>query len=171
MIALAGLPASGKSAVAGRLHKALDSVLLDKDRVREFIFQQHVDYSDSQNDLCVEMMYQAATYLLSKDEVPNVIIDGRSYSKKVQIERLKAVASQIPCRLIIVECTCSAESARQRLERDHGVHPAKDRDYALYSRSSAAAEQIEEPRLILDTDKLSVDECALQALNYVSGIQ
>jgi len=130
MIVLAGLPASGKSAVAVRLNKALDSVLLDKDRVRDFFFQEHVDYSNEQNDLCVEMMYQVASYLLLKDEAPIVIIDGRSYSRK-----------------------------------------AKDRDYALYSRSKAAADQIDEPRLVLDTDKLSADECALRALSYVAEFQ
>ena len=94
IIALAGLPASGKSAVAVRLHKALDSVLLDKDRVRDFLFQQYVDYSNAQNDLCVEMMYETASYLLSKDEAPVVIIDGRSYSKKSQIETLIAFVSK-----------------------------------------------------------------------------
>jgi len=143
MIVLAGLPASGKSAVAVRLNKALDSVLLDKDRVRDFFFQEHVDYSNEQNDLCVEMMYQVASYLLLKDEAPIVIIDGRSYSRKVQIERLKAVVAQVRCNLIIVECICSPASARQRLERDYGVHP----------------------------DKLSADECALRALSYVAEFQ
>ena len=171
MIVLAGLPASGKSAVAVRLNKALDSVLLDKDRVRDFFFQEQVDYSNEQNDLCVEMMYQVASYLLLKDEAPIVIIDGRSYSRKVQIERLKAVVAQVRCNLIIVECICSPASARQRLERDYGVHLAKDRDYALYSRSKAAADQIDEPRLVLDTDKLSADECALRALSYVAEFQ
>lgn len=171
IIALAGLPASGKSAVAIRMHAALDSVLLDKDRVREFFFQQHVDYSGAQNDLCVGMMYEVAQYLLAKDDAPVVIIDGRSYSRKSQINTLKAIVANAHCRLIVIECICSAESARQRLEQDQGVHPAKDRDYALYLRSKAAAEPIEEPRLVLDTDNLSADECARQALDYVAGIR
>lgn len=170
MIVLAGLPASGKSAVAVRLHKALDSVLLDKDQVRESLFQNHVDYSGEQNDLCVEMMYKVASYLLSKDDAPIVIIDGRSFSRKTQIERLKAVVAKLQCKLVLIECVCSSESARQRLEQDQGVHPAKDRDYSLYSRSKAAAEPITEPRLLLDTDNLSADECARKALDYMASV-
>lgn len=168
IIALAGLPASGKSAVAIRLHKALDSVLLDKDRVRDFLFQQYVDYSKEQNDLCVELMYQSAGYLLSKENSPVVIFDGRSYSRKSQIEALKHVVSTAQCRLCLIECVCSAASAKLRLQQDQGVHPAKDRDYAMYSRSKASADPIEEPRLTLDTDNLSADECGKKALAYVA---
>ncbi|MFK7860217.1 MAG: AAA family ATPase [Granulosicoccus sp.] len=169
IIALTGLPASGKSAVAIRLHKALDSVLLDKDRVRESMFQRYVDYSREQNDLCLDLIYQAALYLLSRERSPVVIIDGRSYSRKSQVDTLKNVVAKARCRLCLVECICSAESARQRLLQDQGVHPAKDRDYAMYLRSKASAEPIEEPRLILDTDELSADECAEKALAYMAG--
>lgn len=169
MIVLAGLPASGKSAVALRLHDALDSVLLDKDRVRDFLFQGYVDYSNKQNDLCVKMMYTTALYLLSKDSAPAVIIDGRSYSRKLQIDTLKTFVNQAHCKLILIECICSSESARQRLENDQGVHLAKDRNYAMYMRSKAAAEPITEPRLILDTDQLSIDKCTQKALDYIAA--
>ena len=171
MIVLAGLPASGKSAIALRLHGALKSVLLDKDRVRDFLFQEYVDYSNAQNDLCVDTMYEVASYLLSKDEPPAVIIDGRSYSRKLQIERLKVIVAKAQCQLFLIECICSSESARQRLQQDQGVHLARDRNYAMYSKSRATAEPIEEPRLILDTDMLSADECASRALEYVAATQ
>lgn len=171
IIALAGLPASGKSAIALRLNKALDSVLLDKDRVRDLIFQQHVDYSHEQNDLCVRWMYQAALYLLSKDPSPVVIIDGRSYSKSAQIVALKDTVTKARCKLCLVECVCSAESAKRRLQQDQGIHPAKDRDYALYLRSRAEAEPINEPRLTLDTDSLSAEECCERVLAYLAVLQ
>lgn len=165
--ALAGLPASGKSAVASRLHTMVDSVLLDKDIVRAFLFNRYVDYSDAQNDVCLDIMYEVSLYLLSRPNAPLVIIDGRSYSKAHQVKSLIEVSEKAQCRLRIVECVCSAESARQRLLNDQGVHPAKDRDYELYCRSLAAAEPITEPKLKLDTDKLSADECADRALAYL----
>ncbi|MFK8083771.1 MAG: AAA family ATPase [Granulosicoccus sp.] len=168
IIALTGLPASGKSSVATRLHAVLDSVLLDKDKVRDSLFKTYVDYSDEQNDLCVDLIYQVALYLLRKDEPPAVIIDGRSYSRKYQIDALKNIVVMAQCRLCIIECICSAESARQRLLKDQAVHPAKDRDYAMYLQRRASAEPIQENRLTLDTDSLSVDECAERALAYVA---
>ena len=170
LLAFAGLPASGKSAVASRLHQALDSVLLDKDQVREFFFQQHVDYTDVQNDLCIDLMYQAAEYLMSSPQPPLVIIDGRSYSKRVQIDALKSTALRSRCRLCIVECICSADTAKTRLAQDQGIHPARDRDYAMYMRSKAAAEPILEPRLTLDTDRWTADECCQQTLNYLAKL-
>jgi len=169
LIAMAGLPASGKSALAVRLHEALDGLLLDKDKVIAFLFQQHVDYTDEQNDLCMDVIYRTARYALAKDNAPVVVIDGRSYSRNYQIDALKRVATEGGCRLFIVECVCSAASARTRLEQDQGVHLAEDRNYAMYLRSREAADPITEPRLTLDTDSMNADECAARALSYLRG--
>jgi len=167
VIAMAGLPASGKSAVALKLHKDVESVLLNKDSVRNFMFDRYVDYSNEQNDLCMEMMYQVAFYLLSREESPLVILDGRSFSRRSQIDRLKIFVGEARCTLRIIECLCSASSARERLQKDQDSHPAKDRDYSMYLRSRASAELIVEPRLILDTDALSREECGQRALAYI----
>lgn len=169
VVAMAGLPASGKSAVALKLHDATDSVLLNKDNVRDFMFDRYVDYSTEQNDLCIEMMYQVALYLLSRKDSPLVIIDGRSFSRRTQIDRLHAFVSEAQCTLRIIECVCSKESARERLHKDKGIHPAKDRNFAMYSKSRASADTIVEPRLTLDTDALSEDECGRRAIAYIVG--
>ena len=169
VIAMAGLPASGKSAVALRLLNATDSVLLNKDSVRDFMFARFVDYSTEQNDLCIEMMYQVALYLLSKKDSPFVIIDGRSFSRRSQIERLHAFVSDAQCTLRIIECVYSIESARERLLKDQDNHPAKDRNFAMYSKSRASADTIVAPRLTLDTDVLSEAECARRAIDYIVG--
>jgi len=169
IIAMAGLPASGKSAIALRLHEKLDSILLNKDHVRDLLFQQYVDYTNEQNDLCLDTMYQVTSYLLSRDSAPIIIIDGRSYSRKSQIDALKSIVTRANAKLFLIECVCSDESAKRRLKLDEGVHPARDRDYALYVKSKSAAEPLEEPRLILDTDNLSVDKCARRAMEFVTG--
>lgn len=167
MIALAGLPASGKSALGAELCKALDAVLLDKDRVRECLFAGHVDYSRSQNDLCVNMMYEVAHYLLTRQASANVILDGRTYSRRYQIDALKSAADRAAVSLVIIECVCSEDTARQRLEQDRGVHPAQDRDFELYLRSKAAAEPIEDPRLVIATDELDLSGAVERVLQYL----
>lgn len=169
MIAMAGLPASGKSALGLQLQRALDAVLLDKDKVRDFLFAEYVDYSNGQNDLCLSVIYDVAHYLLQGAEPPIVILDGRTYSKRYQVEAVKAAADRSGCTLIIIECFCSEESARQRLESDQGVHLAKDRDFQMYLRSKAAADAIEEPKLTIDTDRYSLQQCLEQALSYVQS--
>lgn len=164
---MAGLPASGKSVLATELQKVLSGVLLDKDQVREFLFKAHVDYSRKQNDLCVEVMFSTAKYLLTKPSPPAVIVDGRTFSRHYQIEALKALSSAVPCRLAIVECVCSEKTAKFRLQRDEHKHPAKDRDYAMYQASKASAEPINEPKCVVDTDKQTIEQCVNQVLAHL----
>lgn len=171
LIVFAGLPASGKTAIARRLHKELDAVMLDKDLVRDFMFQGHVDYSDQQNDLCVDLMYQVAEYLLIQENPPFVILDGRSYSRRKQIDSLKCLVTRLECRLCLVECTCTEETAKNRLAMDEGIHIAADRNFSMYVRSKASSEPINEPRLILDTDYCSPEQACEQVLDYLSGLK
>ena len=64
IVAMAGLPASGKSTVARLLATRLPAVLLDKDAVRGALFPSaEIDYSTAQDDLCVDVMLQVAGHL------------------------------------------------------------------------------------------------------------
>jgi len=167
IIAMAGLPASGKSAVAERLRDALPAVLLDKDAVRAFLFTKHVDYSREQNDLCLDIIYNVSTYLLQHKLAPRILLDGRTYSRRYQIDAVKRTADQAGVPLYILECICSEASAKMRLEHDQQAHPAQDRNFAMYQRSRAAAEPINEPKLTIETDKHSLDRCVELALDYL----
>ena len=168
IIAMAGLPASGKSDVGAQLQRVLGAVLLDKDRVRNFLFASYVDYSRRQNDLCLGVMYDVANYLLTTSSPSVVILDGRTYSRRYQIAAVKAAAERSGSRLLIIECVCSEESAKARLQNGQGNHLAKDRDFEMYLRSKAAAEPIDEPKLVLETDICSLEQCLEQALRYVN---
>ena len=179
LVALAGLPASGKSTLARRLKAALGATLLDKDALRAFLFEHRVDYSAAQNDLVVDIAYRVAAYLHGRSldgrpggssgshVEPIVLIDGRTYSEHRQVEALKAAAAGMGARLLIIECRCSEETARARLAADVGTHPAADRDFSLYLRRRAGAEPIVEPRLSLDTDALSPEDCTARAIAYL----
>jgi hypothetical protein len=52
----------------------------------------------------------------------------------------------------ILECVCSAKTARQRLDEQIG-HPAGNRDYQMYLRVKAGFEQIALPKTVVDTDQ------------------
>lgn len=167
LIAMAGLPASGKSAVARRLSHELEAVLLDKDQVRACLFADYVEYSRTQDDLCVSVMYDVACYHLEQRPGTPVILDGRTYSRGYQIDAVTQTAIRAEVALYIIECVCSSETALMRLMADRDTHPAQDRDALLYEKSRAAAEPIVEPRLILNTDDRTEDQCAQIALGYV----
>ena len=166
LIAFAGLQATGKSTLAKKLQQELLAILLDKDIVRDCLFAEHVDYSAAQNDLCLNIIYQLSGYYLQKNPESKIILDGRTYSKRYQIEALKQAANQFHTQFRIIECVCSEESTRKRLEHDQN-HLAKDRDFALYQRIKAAADPIIEPKLVIDTDLLSLEESIAKIITYL----
>ena len=167
LIAMAGLPASGKSVIARKLAQRLQGIVLDKDEARASLFGTYVDYTREQDDLCVAILYDVARYHRSQRPGTPIILDGRTYSRRYQVAALKQAAERMAVPLTIVECVCAPESAKQRLEQDFGVHLARDRDYSLYLRSCAGAEPIEEPKLILDTDRHDPEECVAQVLAFL----
>lgn len=154
LIAMAGLPASGKSVLARQLSKALPAAILDKDQVRAALFSpEDLEYSLAQDDFCVDILLQAASYLLAKGRL--VILDGRPFSRRYHVERLVRYARDNQIQLKLIECTCPDPIVRQRLDRDvaEGSHLAQNRDYAMYLRVKAQAEPITVPRLVVDTSR------------------
>jgi predicted kinase len=88
LIAIAGLPGSGKSALAARLAKSLPAVVLNKDTVREAVFPPpETEYTSQQDDFVLSLMFQAAGWLLRKGRT--VIIDGRTFTKSNQRAAIK----------------------------------------------------------------------------------
>ena len=170
LIAMAGLPGTGKSTIAARLAERLGGVVLCKDVVRQALFPPPaLDYSRAQDDLALQAMYRAAERTLATSQIP-VILDGRTFSKAYQVRDLFTAAERmglIPC---IIECVCSDEVARERIEADvrTGTHPAGNRTFAMYLEMKARAEPLTVPRLVLDTGIESLDECVSRAGSYVS---
>jgi len=172
IVAMAGLPASGKSAVARLLATRLPAVLLDKDAVRGALFPSaEIDYSTAQDDLCVDVMLQVAGHLLHKDAGRVVILDGRPFVRRYQIEAVRRAAAEIGTPLCIIECICSDEVACARLSADvaSGAHPAANRDLALHLRMKAQAESIHGPKLVIDTGTMTLGACVDVCLEYLAA--
>ena len=111
-------------------------------------------------------LLDAACYLLRKDPDRYVFIDGRTFSKRVHVETVIRAAT--PWH--IIECVCSEEMARARLEADAraGTHPAANRDFTLYLNVRRSWEPIALPHTVIDTDN-SLDECVRRALTALAG--
>jgi predicted kinase len=170
LVAMAGLPGTGKSALAARLAAELGGVVLNKDVVRAVLFPPPVlDYSRGQNDFCMQVMLAAAQRIVRGHPQQTIVLDGRTFLQSYQIRHLRewAVLYGEPPRLI--ECVCDDEVAKVRLERDlaAGVHPARNRTFQLYLDVKAAAEPIPVPHLTLDTGRTPLDDCVAWALEYL----
>ncbi|MBP3954192.1 ATP-binding protein [Gemmata sp. G18] len=173
LIAMAGLPGSGKSTLASRLADTFRGVVLSKDVVRSALFAPSVlDYSTAQDEIAISAVYEAARYILTADPGRAVFLDGRTFSKLGQLDSPLALAVSLNQRLQVIECVCSDEVARARLEADHtaGAHLAGNRTPDMYARVRAAAVPLAVPRLTLDTGALALEDCVSRALAYLSRL-
>jgi|SRR5215471_6085057 len=155
IILMAGLPGTGKSALARELTHATDGCVVSKDEIRAALFQpEDIEYSTAQDDFCMEIMLQAARYLVAKAPARKIFLDGRTFSRRYQIDRVLKVAVELNQRWVILECICSEETARKRLDVEpDSSHPAKNRSFGLYLDVKRRFEPIMLPKTVISTDE------------------
>jgi adenylylsulfate kinase len=170
IVLMAGLPGSGKTTLARGLAARTSGAVLDKDQIRSALFAPpDIEYSTGQDDFCQQVMIETAGYILRKKPARLVFFDGRPFSRRSQIDQVVRAAESLQQPWRILQCVCSDESARQRLEEQaaSGEHPARNRNYQLYLEVQARFEEITLPRTTIDTDQpfeVCV-ETALEALH------
>ena len=175
LIAMAGLPGTGKSAVARAIVARLGCPRFDKDRVREALFGPHaVEYSAAQDDVVVRALLASVAYTARTQRFAQALLDGRTFTRRAHVAELLAFAEEHTIEVALVECQCRDVTARARIERDResGAHVAANRDLDLYERLRAAREAIEVPHLVLDTDERTPAELArvvIEALGLASA--
>ncbi|MFF8916914.1 AAA family ATPase [Streptomyces sp. NPDC015032] len=173
IVQLAGLPGTGKSTLARALALNLGptTLLLDKDRIRDALFGPHlVTYTREQDDFCVHVMHLTAARHLGEYPEAAVVLDGRTCSRRYQVEDVQRLAEETGRSLRIIECVCPDDVAAARLHTDvqAGTHPAANRNLGLHRRLKATTEPITVPALRLDTSA-PVPDCTRTALSYLTA--
>jgi adenylylsulfate kinase len=171
IVVMAGLPGTGKSTIARALAQRLAGTVLNKDIIRAALFApEHVEYSQVQDDFCLEVMLQTAGYQLKKNSSLYVLLDGRTFSRRYQRERVFEFCSQLATTCAILECICSEQTALPRIEAAlEQIHPAMNRTPDLYHRIRKAWEPIDYPKLVIDTEG-NLDTCIERATRYLIQI-
>ena len=167
LIAMAGMPASGKSVLAVQLSQVLPALVLDKDRVRAALFPpEEIEYSLHQDDFCFGILLEVAGFLLKKGRI--VILDGRPFAHRYQMDAVVNFACENRVRLKVIECTCSDESFRQRLKKDtsESRHLAANRSFEMFLAMRTKADPLVVPRLVVDTDR-SLAVCVAECVDYI----
>ena len=163
IVVMAGLPGTGKTALAEELAAELGAVVLSKDVLRDATFGALVDYSSTQDDFCMELVYRTVRYLRDTRPEVMIVIDGRTFSRRVQVNRALEALPETPRW---IECVCDDEVARQRLDAAPD-HVARNRNYDLYCAVKTAAEPLEVPRLTIDTGRVDLVEAVRRASEYL----
>ncbi|HKW75552.1 MAG TPA: AAA family ATPase, partial [Terriglobales bacterium] len=112
IVLMAGLPGTGKSTLAHELARRTSGRVLSKDEVRHALFLPiEIEYSTRQDDFCLQVMLETAGYLLSRVPTQKIFLDGRSFSRRYQIENVLAAAAFLHQPWRVLECICSNETA------------------------------------------------------------
>jgi predicted kinase len=156
LIAMAGLPGSGKSTLSRVLAAELDALRWDKDEVRQMLFPAgSVVHDRALNDFCMEMLYTAAAEAFRRG-VRVVILDGRPYRETAQRLRAAQVAKSCDALMLFVECTAPLDVLRSRV--GFPGHIAPDRDEHLLERMEREWQPIREDHLSVETGSRTVEQ-------------
>ncbi|WP_181383947.1 AAA family ATPase [Streptomyces sp. NWU339] len=162
IVALGGLPFTGKSTLARALAEAMPGVLLNTAALRKVLFPTLVAVPPELNDWLYEGVLKAASWNLDTAPGTVIVLDGRPLTRHRDVLSLRRFASSLGHPLHIVECVCPNEVALAR-SAAAGVPDL------LPSAKDSGTDPIPEPKAVVDTC-WPLEQCVSAALDAVSGL-
>jgi aminoglycoside phosphotransferase family enzyme/predicted kinase len=168
LILVGGLSGTGKSVISRRLARSIGAGLVSSDSIRLELAgknpaeRQTVDYgtgiyTDEFNDLTYERMFERAVETLSGGR--SAVLDATFLNPRWH-ERAKEIADRTGAELLMIECQCPPNVARERLaKRARELLEPSEADWAIYQeqrhRYGESFGDLELPMLRLQTDRPS----------------
>jgi predicted kinase len=170
VIALMGLPGSGKTTVAERVVRARDLSLVSRDAIRAAMFRP-CRFTEQEKQAAYRALLLAVAACLELGR--SCVVEGMPFSRASEVDELRKLAQRAGARFMPVFLDCPVEVAQARAHRDRlaqGRSP-DDRDERLVAR---VAERFEAPpsdalRLDATTPPELIAKAVLDRLEQLQG--
>jgi predicted kinase len=160
IVAVFGLPGSGKTFLAAQLAVRIKGPHISSDIVRQTMFQN--GQYDEQSKLEVYQKMFAMAETAHRKQKP-VVMDATFFKAQVrQLLQEKAVQWHTP--LYFIEVRASEQVIKQRLREKR---PDSDADFQVYLTIKQAFEPLNEAHLILYSDTEKLSDMLHKALEYI----
>lgn len=160
VIAVFGLPGTGKSFFAKKLASVLEAVYYSTDLIRERL-QKKGKYSSQDK----ARVYDELIHLV-KESIKNqqhVIVDG-TFSKNNHRQQLMKAAKEEHADIFWFKTIADDHTIRERVNRQREHSEA---DYTVYQKVKAEFENADFPHLLLDSSRLTLEDMVQRAKQYI----
>ena len=149
LVALAGLPGTGKSTFARRLAERLPLVVVESDALRRVLFRRRT-YSARESARLFAAIHRLIAQLLARGVV--VVLDATNLTERHR-GRLSRIAGDAGAKLLVVHVHASEQVVRQRLagRGKPGSGGNSEADWAVYARMRGTFEPILQKHYAVDT--------------------
>lgn len=162
LIALSGLPATGKTTLAKKVAKKINAEILRTDVIRKEIIRQP-KYTEEEKETVYKEMFSRAGNLISSGK--SVILDANFY-KKSQRDEAKNIAERTQAKYFLVEVVCPEKEIIGRMKvRGKSNDESDARKMDVYYKVKSAWEPIAEPHIVVDASQRGALKKVLQAFN------
>lgn len=160
LIAIFGLPGTGKTTVAELLAQHLGTKHFNTDKVRNRIDKRE-QYDEENKDLVYDKMLELTKSEIEKGK--NVIVDGTFYKKKLRM-RFMELANSYDAPVKWVEVCAKEETVKKRVSKTRRYSEA---DYAVYQKIKTEFEPMEEFHIQLFSDLEEPSDMVKKAIKFI----
>jgi adenylylsulfate kinase len=165
-----GLPGSGKTAIAQKVRDILAAHginvrVLELDKIRKFITPKP-SYSEEERDIVYSSLVYMAKLLVESGNP--VIIDATANRRKYRERARKNIKNFAE---VYIKCsleTCMERERRRKAEyAPSGIYNRAKEEGATVPGVNVPYEKSENPEVVLDSEKMSVEECAEEVAEFI----
>ena len=152
LVAMCGLPGTGKSYFAAKLTEQVPFLILETDRLRK-VLVEHPKYTAGEHRRVFRSCYQLIQYYLINGY--SVLFDATNLNEEFRTY-LYDIAEATHAPLAVVHATAPTNTVRRRLKQrkaDRHANTYSDAGWLIYTRLIPVEEPVQRDHYALDTSK------------------